>query len=154
MGMVQVTVHEVVNVVAMGNGLVPTVGAVHVVMVMTGTVVCWGARGGVDRVDIEGVLVDMVCVDMVKVAIVQVVDMVVVPNRCVPTALSMRVLVVWMLIAVRRHGFSGSKIVFSGVLEGVVEQLEDVFIGQGVVDVLAGALSKHEPRLTQNLHPL
>ena len=58
-GMVQVPVNEVVDVVAVRNGGVAAAGAVDVIGVMPCAAVIGGARRRVGAADVEGVLVDV-----------------------------------------------------------------------------------------------
>lgn len=70
-GVVEVAVHEVVDVAVVGEGLVAAVGAVDVCRIVGGALVRaagrLGARGG------QEVVVDVVAVHVVEVAVVEVV---------------------------------------------------------------------------------
>jgi hypothetical protein len=91
---VQPSLHEIVDVVAVGHSLVAAAGTVHVVRRMPGR----RARVavGVLGVDLDRVLVDVVAVRVMEVAVVQIVDVVGVPHRRVAAAgtVLMRVLLV------------------------------------------------------------
>jgi hypothetical protein len=74
----QTSVDEIVDVVAVGDWLVAAVVAVGVILAMS-----VGRRGvavGVLGVDLEGMLVDVIVVRVVQVAVVEVVDVVVVSD--------------------------------------------------------------------------
>ena len=59
MRMVQVPVHQVVGVVAVGNGRVAAVRAVLVGFLVTAAVVAWRACGRVRRADCQGMFLDL-----------------------------------------------------------------------------------------------
>ena len=73
-GMVQVAVDEVVNVVAVRHGGVAAVRAVLVVLGMAVAIVLRGAIGGVGAVDGEGVFLDLAAGDVVKMPVVEIID--------------------------------------------------------------------------------
>jgi len=73
---VQAAVHEVVHMVAVGDGLVTAVGAV-----LMRTVDLRRAVRRIGCADRDHVLVDMVFVHVMKMAVVQIVDVAVVPDR-------------------------------------------------------------------------
>ena len=99
-GMVEVAVDEVVDVVAVGHGLVPASGAVDMTVLMTGASVPRGAGGRVCLAHLDHVLVHVVAVGMVKVAVVEVVHVVTVPDGDVPAVRAVNVVVVFVLDAV------------------------------------------------------
>ena len=70
-GMMQVPIHQVIDVIAVGHGRVPAARAVHVIRVMPLAVVrC--ALGGIGIRDLDDVLVVVVVVGAVEVPVVQV----------------------------------------------------------------------------------
>jgi hypothetical protein len=76
MGVVQVAVDEVVDVIAVRDGRMPASLAMGVIRIVAGAAVVGCAPLRVGLVDGEGVLVDVIAVGVVKVAVVQVVDVV------------------------------------------------------------------------------
>ncbi len=76
----QMPTHQVVDVAAVRDWLMPAVGAVHVRGVVLVTVVLGCAVGRVLRPDLKGVLVYVVAVRMVQMSVVQVVDVALVPQ--------------------------------------------------------------------------
>ena len=68
--MMEVTAHQIVDVVAMGHCLVAAVRTVLVFRAVRTTVVTLGAIGGVGGIDVQCVLVDMTIVERVQMAIV------------------------------------------------------------------------------------
>lgn len=60
--MMKMSVHEVVNVISVRDGLVAAVCAVNMVLVMSGAVVSWCAFLGIRRTHLDGVIVDMITV--------------------------------------------------------------------------------------------
>lgn len=98
-GMMEVTVHQIVDVVAVGHGLVPTARAMDVGGVVPLACVAVRASGRVGVVHLDPVLVVVAVVRMVQVPIVQVVHVALVPDRDVPAALAMLVVVLVSLVA-------------------------------------------------------
>jgi hypothetical protein len=96
MGKVQVTADEIIHMIAMRNGLVPTSRSMAVRGVVTAAGMGRSAGSRILAGHVQGVLVDMVAMDEVEVAIVQVVGMVFMGNRLVAAVGSMLVSVVVM----------------------------------------------------------
>lgn len=93
MGVVQVATNQVIDVVPVGYGLVPTVCAMDMRLVMTRTVVAWRTLLRIGRVDLDAMLVHYIAVRMVQVAIVKIVNVAIV--------LDSRMATVWaVLVAV------------------------------------------------------
>ena len=111
MRMMQVTIHEVVDVVTVRHGLVPALGAVLVRRLVSGAGVPRRAVGGVVPTDRDLVLVDVVAVRMVQVARVKVVDVAFVPNGRM-TALG-AVLVLVLVVLFANHGQASSSLACS-----------------------------------------
>lgn len=98
---VQVSVDQVVDMIAMRHRLVPASLAMLVMLAMARAVMR-PASLGIDLVDVDAVLVDVVLVRMVKVAGVQIVDVPLVAHRDVAAIgpVAMRMFVVVRLCAV------------------------------------------------------
>jgi hypothetical protein len=101
-GVVEAAVDEVVDVVAVGHGLVPAPGAVDVLGVVDGgdARLDGVAPGGVARADGQDVLVDLAVGDVVEVPVVEVIDVAVVLDGGVPAAGAVLVGVVLVLVLV------------------------------------------------------
>jgi hypothetical protein len=82
--MVQVAVHQVVDVTRVRNGLVPAVVAVLMLGLVTPAAMVGRAAIRMRVVDLEHVLVDVIAVRMVQVAVVHVIDVVAVCDSGVP----------------------------------------------------------------------
>ena len=65
MRMVQMTVHKVINVVSVGDGLMPTGRPVNMRLLMSGAVVSWRAIVRIRRVHLNAVFVHMPIMQMV-----------------------------------------------------------------------------------------
>src|SRR5262249_45948306 len=85
MGVMQVAVDQVVDVIAVGDGGMAAVGAVLVCFVVAGAGVLRSAVGGIGFVDGESMLLNLVPFDVVQMAVVQVIDVAVVDNAGVAT---------------------------------------------------------------------
>lgn len=99
-GVMEVAVDEVVDVVAVGHGLVSAAGAVNMALLVTGAPVFRGASGRVRLVHLDHVLVNVVSVGVVEVAVVEVVHVVPVLDGDVAALGAVDVVVVLVLVAV------------------------------------------------------
>lgn len=93
MGMVQMTIHQVIDVIPVGYCLVAAVHAVNVRLIMSGTVVAWSAFVRIRRVHFNAVVVHVVAVWMVQVAIVKIVRVAIVLHSRMATVRAMLVAV-------------------------------------------------------------
>jgi hypothetical protein len=93
MGMVQPSIHEVIDMVPMGDGFVPAGRAMRVRADRL-----WGALRGIDRVDWDGMLINVILVRVMQMAIVKIVDMIIVPDRRMPAVATMHVAMVDMML--------------------------------------------------------
>jgi hypothetical protein len=98
--MVQVVVDQVVHVIPVRHGLMATIGAVLVALVMAATRMLRRARSRIRSGDRKGVLFDVVTLQVVQVAIVQVIDVAVVQNPGVAAA---RTVLVRVALVLGRH---------------------------------------------------
>ncbi len=80
-GMVQVPVHQIIGVVAVGYGFVPAVGAVHVPFLMTAALVSRSAQGRIVAADGYAVLLNPSRGGVVQMAIVQIIGVTLVLYR-------------------------------------------------------------------------
>jgi hypothetical protein len=98
---VQVTIHQIVGVVAVRDGLVATPLAVDVVRVVAAAVMVGRAGSRVAVRDLDDVLIDMVTMGMVQVPIMQVVDVPIVLDGLMAAPWSVNVVVRFVDIASR-----------------------------------------------------
>ena len=96
MRVVQVVLDEVVDVIAVRDGLVAAAGTVLVRGIVAGALVIGGAHVGMLGVHRDRVLVDVILVGMVQVTVVQVVGVVGVPDRGVAAARAVFMRVIFM----------------------------------------------------------
>jgi hypothetical protein len=75
-GMMEMAVDEVVDVIVVGDGGVTAVGAVDVGRVVAGALVVGGASGRIGGRDGDDMLVDMTFVQVMQVAVMEVIDMI------------------------------------------------------------------------------
>jgi hypothetical protein len=92
-GVVQMTIDQVVVVVAVRDGLVPAVWPVNVPGLVSAAIVVGGTGVGMSVIDRDPVLVDVSFVGMVQVAVVQIVDVVFVAHGNVTAVIAVGVLV-------------------------------------------------------------
>jgi hypothetical protein len=100
---VQVPGDEVVDVIAMRDGLVTAPGAVDVALGVTGAAVRRRACGRIGRADLEDALVHVAVVAVVKVSVVEVVDVVAMADSEVAAASAVDVIVIGVGVVV--HDF-------------------------------------------------
>lgn len=93
--MVQVAVHQIVHMVAVGHGFVTATGTMHVRRFVPSTDMARGACVRVRRRHRNHMLVDMIAVWVMQVAIMKVVNMTVVANGHMSAACAVLVVVVY-----------------------------------------------------------
>src|ERR1700682_2935758 len=152
--MMQVAIHQVVDMVAMRDRFVPAAGAV-----LVGALYVRRAAGRIGRVDTDDMLVDVIAMHVVQMAVVQVVDVPVMADRDVTAAWAVLMGVVRMvllrtsgheyLLLLIRPGWASLPL--GGVVYGTLHQLQDMKISQRVEDVLCGAPPFHQPHGMQGL---
>ena len=88
-GMVEMPLHHIVDVIAVGYCLVAAIRSVFVLGIVTIALVAVGAVGRVCSIDLKLMLVNMTFMHRVQMAIVEVVSVAVVSDRCVAAILAM-----------------------------------------------------------------
>ena len=142
-GMVQPSIHEIINVVAMGHGFVPARRA----MLVRAARFCRALHriGGIDGHDM---LVNMIRMHVMKMAIMEIIDMAIMADRRMPTIGTMLVGVIGMML----FGAGGHRVfplldwgaallTFSGMFDGAFHQTQNVSVGKRIVDVFCLASS-------------
>jgi hypothetical protein len=103
-GMMQVTVDQIVDVIAVRNGLVATSGTVHVARLMSHALVLRRAAVGIARRNLEHVLVNVIAVRVMQMPVVKVVRVIAVSNGGMAAVRAMLMRVTCMLrIRARGH---------------------------------------------------
>lgn len=138
-GMVQPSIHEVINVVAMGHGFVPARRAMLVRAARF-----WRALHRIGGIDGHPMLINMIP----KMAIMEIIDMAIMADRRMPTIGTMLVGVIGMML----FGAGGHRVfplfdwgaallAFSGMFDGAFHQTQNVSVGKRIVDVFCLASS-------------
>lgn len=99
-GMMKMSVNQVIDMVAMRNGLVTAVGAMLVRLVMASALVGRGAVGRVLGVDRDLVFLDAILGHVVQMAIVEVIGVTVMLNGGVTAIRSVLVVMVFVMMMV------------------------------------------------------
>lgn len=99
MRMVQMSVHEVVDMVAVGHGGMAAAGSVNMTFFVAAALVTGGAAVGVGGVNLHDVFIHVSCVGMVQVAVVEIIDVIVVLNRQVSTTGAVLMVVICVNLA-------------------------------------------------------
>jgi hypothetical protein len=107
-GMMQVAVHKIIDVIAVRNGLVTTAGAVLVVLAMTAAAVARRATGRVLASHSQAVLLNPLGSHVVQVAVVQVVDVPLMFDGGVAAGRAMLMIVFGMNSSHSETSFSGT----------------------------------------------
>ena len=89
MGMMQVPIHQVVDVIPVGYSLMTAVHAVSVGLIMTGTFVAWRAFLRIFQVYLDAVVVHLIAMGVVQVPIVKVVNVAIVLHSGMATGRAM-----------------------------------------------------------------
>ena len=167
-GMMEVSVDEVVDVVAVRDRFVATAGAVDVSGIVRSAGVLRGAISRVGCRQSNAVLVDVAVMEMVQVTIVQVVDVVVVAHGGMAAArfvlmgmLGMNgtgghgeLLLGWVGWGNERGQTGQVGPAFAGVSESVEQEVGDVLVGKAVEDVFAVAAPGDEAFVAQDAQTL
>ncbi|MBL8227941.1 MAG: hypothetical protein JNL98_05670 [Bryobacterales bacterium] len=98
----KVSVHQIIDVVAMGHGLMTTVRAMDVISGVRGARMSGGASRGVGGAHFHDVLIGMIAMRGVEVPVVQVVYMISVLHRGVTAAFAMDVRMIFVNFAGHR----------------------------------------------------
>jgi hypothetical protein len=118
MRVMQVTIDQVVDMVAMWNGLVAASRTVNVSGHVTVTRVPGRAAGGMHRIDCDRALVDVIAVDVVQMAFVEIVDVAVVFDGAMAATRAVDVIVLRMNLVVAHHGSFRSAFVTKELMAG------------------------------------
>ncbi len=103
-GMMEVSVDQVVDMVSMGDGFVFAAGTVDMTRIMTRATMVGGAAVGVDVGDRDHVFIDVVAVGVMEVSIMEIINMAVVHDGCMSAARSVDVVVVGVNAAISHGG--------------------------------------------------
>jgi hypothetical protein len=102
MRVVQPSVHEVIEVIAVGHAFVSTARSMRVRAPGVG-----GAARGIGVADLDDMFVNVIPMHMMHVTIVEVIDMAVMAHSCVSATRTMPMRVIRMMLLVAgRHGFA------------------------------------------------
>jgi len=93
MGVVQMAIHQVIDVISVGDCGVATVRTVNVRLLMSGAVMVWCALLRISRGYLNAVILHMIAVRMMKVAVVNIVDVAIVLHRDMTALRAMLVVV-------------------------------------------------------------
>jgi len=89
MEVVEMAIHQVINVISVGYCRVATVPTVHVRLLMSGAVMVWCAFLRINRGYLNAVIVHVIAVRMMQVAIMKIVDVAIVLYRDMTTVRAM-----------------------------------------------------------------
>ena len=101
-GMVQVAVDDVIDVVAVGNRLVTAARTMVLTVSVLGALVVGRAFGRIDAADAQAMFLDLIARRMVKMAVVEIIDVAVMLDGLVAAAVAVAVRVVG--VNMNRHG--------------------------------------------------
>ena len=93
MVVMQMAIHQVIDVISVGDCGVAAVRTVNVRLLMSGAVMVWCAFLGISRGHLNAVILHMIAVRMMKVAVVNIVDVAIVLHRDMTALRAMLVVV-------------------------------------------------------------
>lgn len=155
-GMVQVSVHQVVRVVTVGDRLMTAAGSVLVPLVVRAAIVGRRAAARVGGAYRQRVLIHVVPVDVVQMAVVQVVRVPVMLDGGMAAARAVLMGVVRVGFTVAHRYPSGHLtmpvvVALPGMLQHAEDQVDHVLVRESVVDMLSLTTGHHEVFLAE--HP-
>jgi hypothetical protein len=150
MGMMQVALDQVIDMVAVRHGLMAAARTVFVASLMAAAIMVRGAGVGIVGGHVDHMLVEMVAVRVMQVAVVEIVHVIAVPDRGVAATWSVLVRVVVMdLVLAVGHGLLlfplANSMIFTGMRDGIFDQHQDVVVGDAVDDALAFSPTSDRP---------
>ena len=154
MGMVEMPVHQIVDMVAMGHRLMAAARSVPVLTVMAATIMIGRASVGVAPSDLDCVFVDMPLMGMMKVPVVQVVDMIAVLDGDMPAIGRVGMGMIFvdpMLVVGHRCLPSCWNSVLRRVSKRISDERQNVVVGDAVDDAPALTSARHQVGRVQNL---
>jgi hypothetical protein len=107
MRVMQMTLYEIIGMVAVWHGLVAATRSVFVIRIVLAATMVRAAAIGIRGAHRNGMLVDMIVMRVMQMAVVEIIGVAVVANRNVAAALSVCMRMIGVnAIVVRSHGFS------------------------------------------------
>jgi hypothetical protein len=103
MRMVQVTIHKIINMIPVRNGLMTTVWTMNVIRIMARAFMIGSASGRVHLIHAKPMLINMILMRMVQMTIMKIVNMIIMSNREMTTILIVGMRVILMNFARVRH---------------------------------------------------
>ncbi len=104
----QATIHQVVDVVAVGNGLVAAVRTMDMIGRMA-TALTMSAVIGIDGTDLQHMLIHVIAMHMVQMAIVEIVDMAVMLDSGVAAVRTVLMAVIHVMLFAGGHDTDSEK---------------------------------------------
>jgi len=155
---VQVAVHEEVDVVAVRHGLMTARRTMHVRRIVCAACMGWSAGRRIGGGDLERVLVDVTVMQVMQMAVVQVIDVAVVDDSLMATAGAVLVGVICVDTMGLGHDDAPQGLRGLPPLRGVVDRRphdgQHMVVVKGVGDVPAVAAPGDEPLVAQHANPL
>lgn len=139
---VQMAIDQIVDMVAMRHGFMAATGPMDMAGGMAGARMVRRASDRIGRRRFDMVFIDMIAVQVMQMPVMQIIDMALVADGGMAAGRAMLVgmLVVMGLVA-GRHGLRSlgkwsTATVFNGMVDGVLNQCQDMVIGDRVKDML------------------
>ena len=162
MRMMQVAIHQIVNMISVRNGLMAAIGTMHMLRIVTFALVSLCAVVRVGGAHLKLVFIDVAFMRVVQVAVMQEVGMTVMLDGDMAAVAVVLMGVVRMrdvlahgvLLLVRNRKWVGAVHEFSGVRQAVHDQAAGVLVGQGIDNVFSHSLSAHDVFGAKNAQPL
>lgn len=144
MGMVEPAVDQIINMIAVRDRLMTARRTVNMTGLVALVTVFWRAVIRIGLADLDHMFIDMVAVRMVQMAVMQVINVVPVAYRGVPATGSMLMRMIRMnltslvghIVAFPCFWFT-IPMVFARMLDRIVDEMQNVGVGEGIDDCLA-----------------
>ena len=150
-GMGEMTLHHIVNVIAVGNCLMAAIRSMPVLCIVTVACMAVGAVGRVCSIDLKLMLVDMTLMKRMQMPVMQIVGMAVVNDRGMSAIFSMLMGMALVDLVFLIHGCISfeechearmfhcwySQWPFGGMSQTIEDKVQNMLIGQVVEDVLS-----------------
>lgn len=153
----QVSIHQVIDVISVRDGGVAAIGSMLVPIFMTAATVLGSAGVRIGGVDGERVLFDLAAVLMMQAAVVQIIDVAIMLDAGMTAIGAVLVAMIFVMfchvkLSYVRCGWPVRQ--FDGMGQGVQDKIGNVPIREGVVKVITIPATDDQPFAAQDTQPL
>ena len=150
-GMVEMTLHHIVDVIAVRNCLMAAIRSMPVLCIVAVACMAVGAVGGVCSIDLKLMLINMTFMQGMQMPVMEIIGMAIVNDRGMSAIFSMLMAMVLVHLVLLRHlcisfeerhearisRYWCSQWPFGGMSQAIEDKVQNMLIGQVVEDVLS-----------------